>query len=252
MFASTWVQLCGRFAVEVGGERIDDRLPGRLGRLLLAYLVVNCDRSVTRDELTFALWGDDLPLDCEGGLNALLSKVRRAVGPGRIDGRRELRFVTDDQTHVDIHYAVDALHRAEAHAAVGRCHEGWQPSHTAYAIARRQLLLGHEAPWIDDWRRRLDDVATRALECHVRCYLAVDGADLRAAESAARALVDRAPFRESAYALLMQVLAGQGNQAEALRVHDRLSRLLRDELGVFPGPEINRVRDRLLGVPSPT
>jgi DNA-binding SARP family transcriptional activator len=249
---STWVQLCGRFAVEVRRERVDGRLPGRLGRLLLAYLVVNNDRSLTRDELAFALWGDELPPDPEGGLNALLSKVRRAVGSDRIIGRGELRFVTDDETYVDMHYALDALHRAEAHAAAGRCHEGWQPSHTAYAIARRQLLVGHDAAWIDDWRRRLDDVATRALECHVRCYLAIAGSDLRAAESAARALVDRAPFRESGYALLMQVLAGEGNQAEALRIHDWLSRLLRDELGVLPGREVNRVRDQLLGVHSAT
>jgi hypothetical protein len=35
---STRVQLCGSFAVELSGRRIDNMLPGRQGRLLFAYL----------------------------------------------------------------------------------------------------------------------------------------------------------------------------------------------------------------------
>lgn len=247
-FASIRIQLCGRFAVEIRGERVEGRLPGRLGRMLLANLVLNSERDLTRDELVFALWGDDLPHDAEASLNALVSKVRRAVGPERLVGRRELRFVGDDETLVDVHYAFEALHRAEAHVAAGRCDEGWQPSHTAFEIARRPLLVGHDAPWIDDWRHRLDEVASRALECHVRCYLATEGSDVQAAERAARSLVERAPFRESGYARLMETLVRQGNQAEALRVYEVLRRLLREELGVLAGPDVSRVRDRALGV----
>jgi SARP family transcriptional regulator, regulator of embCAB operon len=38
---STRVQLCGSFAVELSGRRIDNMLPGRQGRLLFAYLVLS-------------------------------------------------------------------------------------------------------------------------------------------------------------------------------------------------------------------
>lgn len=120
-FAKVRIQLCGRLAVEDGGARVEGRLPGRQGRLLLAYLVANWDRAVTRDELCFAVWGDDLPPDADNGLSALISKLRRAVGPARVDGRSELRFVADDETFVDMHLAIEALHRAEAHVAGGRC-----------------------------------------------------------------------------------------------------------------------------------
>lgn len=244
------IQLCGRFAVDDRGARVEGRLPGRQGRLLLAYLVANSDRAATRDELSFALWGDELPPDADSSLNALVSKVRRVLGPGRLTGRSELRFLADDDTIVDLHAAVEALHRAEACAAAGRWREGWQPAHTAYQTARREFLLGHDAPWIDEWRRRLDDVATRGLECHARCYLECTPSGARDAERAAQLLVQRAPFRESGYAVLMDAVARQGNVAEALRVYARLARLLGDELGVRPGPEVTALRDRLLGVPS--
>lgn len=246
------LQLCGRLAVDDDGVRLEGRLPGRQGRLLLAYLVANWDRAVTRDELVFALWGDDLPPDTDSGLNALVSKVRRVVGPDRLPGRGELRFVADETIVVDMHAAIEALHRAEAHIAAGRWREGWQPGHTAYQIARREFLLGHDAPWIDEWRHRLAEVATRGLECHVRSYLEVEGTDPFTAERAARLLIDRAPFRESGYALLMDALARQGNRAEALRVFDRLQTLLLEELGVRPGPVVTGVRDRLGGATSDT
>ena len=55
-----------------------------------------------------------------------------------------------------------------------------------------------------------------------------------AAERAARAAVEAAPFRESARAALMEVLRAGGNVAEALRVYEDLRTVLRDELGATP------------------
>lgn len=58
---STRVQLCGSLAVEVCGRRAETALPGRQGRLLFAYLAVNRQRSVSRDELADALWASGRP-----------------------------------------------------------------------------------------------------------------------------------------------------------------------------------------------
>jgi SARP family transcriptional regulator, regulator of embCAB operon len=35
------IQLCGRFVADIDGSRIEDALPGRLGRMLFAYLGVH-------------------------------------------------------------------------------------------------------------------------------------------------------------------------------------------------------------------
>ena len=77
---STRVQLCGTFAAELSGRRVDHRLPGRQGRLLFAYLVLYRLRPVSRSTLVDALWGDDQPADTGGALNALISKTRAVVG----------------------------------------------------------------------------------------------------------------------------------------------------------------------------
>ena len=52
--------------------------------------------------------------------------------------------------------------------------------------------------------------------------------------------------RESGHLLLMRVREAQGNVVEALRVHERLRTLLRDELGVAPGPQVQAEFERLL------
>ena len=44
----------------------------------------------------------------------------------------------------------------------------------------------------------------------------------------------------------MEVLAARGNVAEALRVHEELRVLLRDELGATPAPHVTALHDRLL------
>jgi DNA-binding SARP family transcriptional activator len=44
----------------------------------------------------------------------------------------------------------------------------------------------------------------------------------------------------------MEALEARGEIAEALLVYDRLRRLLRDELGVAPGTEVQAVLERLL------
>jgi DNA-binding SARP family transcriptional activator len=44
----------------------------------------------------------------------------------------------------------------------------------------------------------------------------------------------------------MEALEARGDIAEALRVHEQLLRLLREELGTAPGPAIQEVYRRLL------
>src|ERR687884_1719349 len=86
------IRLCGPVAVEVQGQRLDGGLPGRQGRLLFAYLVLNRTRGCPRDELIDVLWPEGPPAAADSALSALLSKLRRALGGGVLLGRGELRL----------------------------------------------------------------------------------------------------------------------------------------------------------------
>jgi DNA-binding SARP family transcriptional activator len=243
----TRIQLCGRLVARLDGRRVDGELPGPKGRLLFAYLVLNRARRLGRDELLAAVYGDDAPPDHHPRLSVLLSKLRGAVGPQLLTGRSEIALGLERGAFVDVEAAVEALHRAQHHAARGEWAESWGPAGIAYHVASRPLLQGQDRPWLDDWRRRLHDVAVRGLEGLAWARLELGGPALPQAEDCARRLMELAPYRESGHRILMEALARAGNVAEALLAYERLRVTLRDELGVAPGPAVQDVHRRLLG-----
>jgi DNA-binding SARP family transcriptional activator len=242
----TRIQLCGRFAARVAGRRIDPQLPGRQGRLLFAYLVVNRDRVAGREELAEALWPRGLPSAPEPALSALLSKLRRLLPDGAVEGRSAIRVQLDPHARVDVEAARDGIHRAEALIAARDWYASIGPTLVAHNISQRRFLLGEEGAWIDERRRELEDIRVRALECTARRSLAIGGAEIAVAERTARRLIELSPYRESGYALLMDAFERQGNIAEALRVYESLRGLLREELGAAPSPTVQQLHQRLL------
>ncbi|WP_028063109.1 ATP-binding protein [Solirubrobacter soli] len=209
--------LCGELRLEIDGVRRERELPGRLGRILLAYLALNRDRAVTRDELIDALWPDEAPDNPGATLSTLLSALRRVLGPDAIRGRGELRLVVPG-LRVDVEQTEDL------------------------EMLERELLPGFDAPWADERRRELEVHRLAALEVLAR--------EPETAYEASRRLVALAPYRESGYALLMAAQEAQGNVAEALQTFERLRTLLRDELGTVPSAELRAVHARLLA-PTP-
>jgi DNA-binding SARP family transcriptional activator len=243
----TRIQLCGRFAVRLEGRRVDDALPGALGQLLFAYLVLNRLHPIARDELVIAVYGEEATPGHQARFSVLLSKLRRITGPELLAGRGRLELVLPEDAFIDLETALEALHRAESHVAKGEWAAAWGPAGLAYDVASRPLLLGHDRPWLDDWRRRLDEGRLNGLECLAAASLGLGGPELPQAVNCARRLVELAPFRESGYRILMEALERSGNVAEALRVYDRLRVTLREELGISPGSAVQRVHRRLLG-----
>ena len=159
---------------------------------------------------------------------------------------RTLELLLPPATFVDVEAALEGAHRAESCIAEGRWAQAWGPAGIAYHVATRPFLTGLEAPWIDRWRRRLEEVRLRGLECFAAAGLGLGGPALAQAEERARMLTELAPYRESGHRILMEALAGRGNVAEALRAYERLRVLLREELGVAPSPAVQVVHRRLL------
>ena len=245
------IRLCGPVGLDQEGLSRSAALPGRQGRLLFAYLVLNRDRDCGRAELIDLLWPERPPAAADSALSALLSKLRRALGEGALTGRSELRLVPPAPLAVDVELAAAAA--AEAEAAIDA--EDW----TAAAAAAREVLgidlqtflPDCEGPWVAECRRELDTVRVRALEVLAEAGLRHGGRELGTAEQAARAAVAAMPFRESAHRLLMEVHEAAGNPAEALRAFEELRILLRDELGTTPGSAAIGVHERLLRGESP-
>src|SRR5262245_7395677 len=83
-------------------------------------------------------------------------------------------------------------------------------------------------PWADEPRRRVRSCRLRLLRCTCRWdeVLALEPAD------------------EEAHIELIRAAVVAGDRADALRRYERMERLLRDELGVGPGPTASALRER--------
>jgi DNA-binding SARP family transcriptional activator len=243
---ATRIQVCGRLAIEIRGRRIEDDLPGRQGRLLFAYLVLNRARACGRDALVDALWPERAPAATSAALRALLSKLRPLVEPATIEGRGEIRLALPADAFVDIEAARAAIHRAESALARGDPGLAWGPAQVALFTARRGFLPGEGSDWVEDVRRELEALHERALEAYGRACLELGGTELEAAVRVGRDLTTRAPYRESGHALLIEALARQGNTAEALRAYEDLRARLSADLGIAPGSGLRALHERLL------
>ncbi len=196
------IQICGPLVIDRAGDRLESLLPGRQGRVAFTYLVTQRHRQISRDELASALWGDGSAADVQQGLNPLLSEARaRRSGADAIEGRSTVRLHLPS-AWVDLEAALDAIHRAESAVAQQSWAKAWGPAQVAMFVAARVVLVGEEAPWIDDLRRRLDDVHLRALDCYAAAELGVGGVE--AAAGAAPRVPDRlialAPLQRAATA----------------------------------------------------
>ncbi|WP_219414494.1 AfsR/SARP family transcriptional regulator [Pseudonocardia nigra] len=243
----TRIQLHGRFAVQVDGRAVERDLPGRRGRLLVAYLAAHRLSAVDRATLIALLWHPADPgQGASAGFTVVLSKTRAALAPIEIRGRGSLQIVLPPHAMIDAAVAAAALHEAEA--AVGRkqWRRAWTQSLSALFVTQRQFLSDLDHPWVEERRRAVRHDHERALACYAEACLELGGVELPSAERSARRLIDAQPLSETGYCLLMRALARRGDHAAALGVYDRLRSTLRDDLGVSPSPATQELFTRLL------
>jgi DNA-binding SARP family transcriptional activator len=259
---SVRVSLAGRLEVETDGRKLDaTRLPGRQGRVVFAYLVAERDRPVPSEELAEALWGPTPPPTWRPALRGVVSKVRGFLKALELPADDMLtsssgcyRLVLPGDATVDVELAVSEAEAAERALADGDLERALAAAGMARALAGRPLLPGQEGGWVERRRAAWQQVLVRVLQVLVDAWLARGRGD--EAVQPATELVGLEPFRESAHLRLLRARAAAGDRGEALRAYDRCRRLLAEELGVNPSPELEAaylelLRDEPLAQPSP-
>ena len=246
--------LAGPLCVEWGGRVLTERdLPSRQTRLLLAFLVCERARPVSRDALAELLWPERVPPSWETSLKALVSKLRPFTtgltprgSPGPIihgqHGCYQLELPRD--AWVDVEAARAAVDEAEGALRRGRPDTAWGSFNVAVAVARRGFLHGEDGPWVEERRRGLERLLVRALDGYAEVALAVSQPAL-AVEAALEAL-ELDPLREPSWRALMRGHEAVGNRPEALSAFHRLKALLRGDLGISPSTETQALFGRIL------
>ncbi|MFF7449164.1 MULTISPECIES: BTAD domain-containing putative transcriptional regulator [unclassified Streptomyces] len=232
------VRVCGEGgAVDVGGVRL---------RMLLARLALEGGRPVFVDSLVDGLWGEQPPADAGNALQALVSRLRKALrGTGTVDavaGGYRLSVAPED---VDAHRFEDLAGRGRRALAAGRAEEAARTLATALGLWRGAALADVlDAPFAGAAATRLDELRAAAMEDRFDAELRVGRyADVLADLEAAGA---RRPLSERLAGLRMRALAAAGRQSDALAVYEDLRAGLGDELGVDPSAEVRDIHLALL------
>jgi DNA-binding SARP family transcriptional activator/tetratricopeptide (TPR) repeat protein len=237
------IQLCGGLRVNRGADEVDLSKTARKGRLALAYLVLNRDRTIARDELMEHLWADPDPQQVGASLTQTLSRLRHVLGPESLErlpgGAVRLR----GEFRLDIEVARAALADGRQACDVGAWPAARAASDTVLASLAGEVLAGDEAEWLEAVRRNVTELRVEALELRAAAALRMGAA--RDAEEAARTAIAAAETRESAWALLMEAQAERGDIALATETyHDFRARLR--EYGLTPSPALIELHRELV------
>lgn len=211
-------------------------VPGAKPRAVLTMLGLHGGSVVTADALAELLWGARPPRTAVKALQTHISSLRRALGDGYVltEGTGWTLSTTE----------IDAT-RYKLAARQGR--DAFAGGDAGQAVARfdEALALWRGVPELPDGPRGGSE-KTRWIEGHAA--LVEDRADAllatgRAAEIVGEleAAIADAPLRERRWSQLMLALYRAGRQGEALAAFQRARSMLRDELGVDPGPDLRRL-----------
>ncbi|MEU5091667.1 BTAD domain-containing putative transcriptional regulator [Streptomyces sp. NPDC021356] len=222
----------GGTAVPVGGPRL---------RALLTALALRPGRVAGPDVLIDEVWGENPPQDAPAALQALVGRLRRALGRDAIRSETGGYRLAVGREDVDlfaferlVRQGISALDRGDAVTAerhLGEALALWHgpaladlPDRTA--AARPETL-------------RLEAVRARA-DARLRLGRAVDVVPELTELTAAH------PYDETLHALLVRALRDTGRGADALAAYERVRRALADGLGTDPGPELRALHAALL------
>jgi predicted ATPase/DNA-binding SARP family transcriptional activator len=219
-------------------------LKGRKPRALLALLLLSGNESVPAEQLVDGLWGDKAPATAANTLQVYVSQLRKLVGD---------RLVTEGAGY-SLRVEPDELDAArfgrltaEAAAALGRSAyaEALELAEEALALWRGPALaeLQYES-FAQPEILRLDELRLAAVENRIEAALGLGRHDQAIGEL--EALVAEHPVRERLRGLLMLALYRSGRQADALETYREARRVLLDELGLEPGPELRELEQAIL------
>ncbi|MCX5387756.1 BTAD domain-containing putative transcriptional regulator [Streptomyces sp. NBC_00083] len=219
-------------AIPLGGPKV---------RALLTALALSPSRPVPVPALIDEVWADDPPQDAPAALQALVGRLRRAIGKQAVEsGPAGYRLAAPPQA-IDL-YAFEerAAHGADQLAA-GDPEAAAETLRAALALWRGPALadLPERHAAVRPEARRLTALRHRI------------EADLRrgAAEGLLPELMELLaahPYDETLHAQVIRTLRAEGRRADALAAYDKARRTLADSLGTDPGPELAALHAELL------
>jgi predicted ATPase/DNA-binding SARP family transcriptional activator len=240
------IEVLGRPAVRVAGERVE--LKGRQPALFAA-LVVAAPRPVAAATLLEVIWGERRPRDPANALQQRISELRRTLDPDQtgevlvtVPGGYALRI---DDTRIDARRSAGLAAEGHDLLVAGDLEAARERLDEALTLWRGPAFDGvADEPWLVPEVQRLRELHLTAAEDRLEASLGLGGGAELVPELTDLATAE--PLRERPAGQLMRALYRAGRQADALAAYERIRQLLADELGVDPGPQLQRIHLQVL------
>lgn len=219
-------------------------------RAMLAVLLLRRGRTATAEELIDALWGDEPPGRATHAIRTYASRLRAVLEPER-EARRKPTVMVSEAGGYALRVPPESLDLTVFENGLAAAEAARRADDPATAVHELRKVLwvgeplcGIRGAWAEAQRVHLDEQRLAALETLHRVELEMG----RAAETVAdlTELTNAHPLREHLRGLLMLALYRCGRQADALGVYADTRRVLVDELGIEPGPELAELHNRIL------
>ncbi|GGK13247.1 hypothetical protein GCM10011583_51510 [Streptomyces camponoticapitis] len=225
-----------------GGEPLPSGSPQQ--RALLAALLLREGRTATAGELIDAIWGESAPSQALAAVRTYASRLRKVLSPGVLVSESGGYALHTGPDALDLSVAQELSAAAEKERTAGNRQQARVLINKALGLWDGEPLASVPGPYAETERARLDEWRLQLVETRLDIDLELG----RHAEAVSEltALTAAHPLRERLRELLMLALYRSGRQAEALAVYADTRRLLADELGVDPRPELARLQHRIL------
>jgi predicted ATPase/DNA-binding SARP family transcriptional activator len=218
-------------------------VPGARLRALLIALALKPGHAVPKATLVDWIWGERPPSDAANALQRLVSRLRKALPEGSVEGQTDgyrLRIEAD---------AVDAVRFEHL---LGQARDDEDPRRVP--LLREALALWRGAAMQDVGLQdsaAFDAAVTRLESLRLTATEDRFDAEIRLGHGAELVadltdLVAAHPMRERLAAALMRALVAAGRDTEALLAYQRTREALADALGVDPSPELSALHVALL------
>lgn len=219
-------------------------------QLILAALLLRPAEAISTDELAAMLWGDLPPASAAANVRTYVRGLRQALAGQQSAERRILTTPGGYLLHVEP--GERDVDRFDATAARGRAAladgdpAGAQAElAAAVALWRGPALAGLPVPRLLSARvGQLEERRLLAEEDYAVARIALG--EPAVVIPRLRALLDRHPLRQRAWAQLMMCLYQIGDVSGALAAFRQARRVLAEETGMDPGPELTRLHNDVL------
>jgi DNA-binding SARP family transcriptional activator len=228
-----------------------DAWTSKRARDILCFIASRQHRRASKETLIDIFWRDDDPESIEKKFHPTISYIRKALNSNQLLRQNFLLYKDGEYLlNPELSYRsdVEEFDRLVAEAASAhrrgeteRCSQAYEE---AVSLYRGEFMQGTNDEWVEAQRSYYRDQYLRMLE---KLAAAAQGAgEWERSLALARKILRDDPFREEVHCRVMRAHAALGNRVAVKEQYETLRGLLREELGVEPAQETQRVYRELL------